>query len=297
MRRYGKARSRVRRRFIKRRRRYPLKKTFLRRRRRFFKKRVETKYKDVNVIASTVEAARLRANSISTYSPGAWNIYNDPSSTGGNLRIFPVINEGTGRDERVGSRIYLQGFSIHMRFKQQPYTNGNGRIRIVIYQMRGDACYQQVDALKMFKPNELSYPSVIDADSFYDPEYKHKFRIIHDKKYSIRPDTQQQFFPPVPNDPNLPDEELSLRNTQVMHKDIRIKKRFGRNMYRIEHPVYWSEQSPSNNPQLRGDFGMIILCDRGNCGTFDLPTMYGPDDKRLTGYEVTWTARWYWTDQ
>lgn len=296
MRRYGKARSRIRRRFIKRRRRYTTKKTYLsRRKRRFFKKRVETKYKDQDSAPVLRECGRIRADAFGGWTSGALEMYNDGSSSGGGNSIFPIINEGTGRQERIGVRIRLQGFSMHMRIKQQLYTAGNGRIRVVIWQKKYDAAKNADPITSIFEPNELSFPSIIDADSFYNPEVKNKYKIIHDKKYRIKQDSVSQF---LPLEPVAPETELAPINVQTVYRDVRIKKRFGSGiMVNINHPVYYQETAPSNDPIRSGDFGMWVLCDRGNVSTYDAPLSCLPDSKQMSGYEITFKTRWYWTDQ
>ena len=264
-----------------------------RRRKRFFKRNVETKFKDVENAPVTVDCGRIFADSGTTWKPGFAEIFNDQTSSGGGLTIFPIINQGVGRNERIGTRLKLQGFSMHMRIKQQPYCNGNGRIRVIIWQKKNDVCYNNDTLYNILEPNELSFPPIQDADSFYNAEIKSKYRIIHDKKYRIKQDTTPQF---LPLEPVAPDTELNLLNVQTVYRDVRIKKRFGMRMYGIDQPVYYDISAPSNNPQRSGDFGMWLLCDRGNTATIDAPLSCQPDSKKLSGYEVSWKVRWYWTD-
>lgn len=205
--------------------------------------------KDVMMLKNVLNPEKKRLNTFVNYRPAAqvYNSSNGMNTAGSIIDITPVLPVGTGYSDRNGASVKLHSTHMRFQFLQQFDTNNAIRVKIVIIQVKGSPITTGLQAYceSILQPNpfvQSSTAGVVCTDYFsqFNPDKFSTFNIIAQKKFTVLNDA------------------ISAQN---MTKDVSIGIKYNRG--KGTHLRWDKNSSTLTNGQLI----MMVLCDRGNCGS------------------------------
>lgn len=302
---YGKARSRSRRRVVRRRSLRFRKKGRLNRRKRriapaFRRGKSGNPRRQLVPERKTITTALVaesaypgtpvgRVNMTSFASAGYYHL--GFNTTPGSISSFmPNIVRGFNHLQRIGTEIFMKTMDLRMRFVQQRNCVSPIKFRVVIYRYPLDyVSAPGHDPVKPWVISFLNFPYFLDNVSRYDIDQVKKMAIIHDKTYTLKGDSVPQTFAigsvSTPGQSDITEISRSHR-----YLDVHIFKKLN---FKLKYDDLLETAGKIDCP---GAVAITVLPDSGNCGGVPYVSASPHQMPASSGANLTWNCKWTYTD-